>query len=121
MKKPEFMTLFEEWNSALQTGDPDQVVSLYAEDAILLPTMSNKVRHNREEIKDYFTRFILKKPVGKIVELNMKLKEKLLLSSGIYEFTFGSGESVSARFTFVHEKKGGIWKIIEHHSSLMPE
>ena len=35
---------FDRWNSALQTGDPETVASLYADDGVLLPTVSNKVR-----------------------------------------------------------------------------
>ena len=35
---------FDRWNSALQTGDPEVVASLYADDGVLLPTVSNKVR-----------------------------------------------------------------------------
>ena len=54
MEKGEITVLFDQWNSALQTGDPKQVAALYATDAILLPTVSNKVRHNHEEIEDYF-------------------------------------------------------------------
>ena len=35
---------FDRWNSALQTGDPEIVASLYADDGVLLPTVSNQVR-----------------------------------------------------------------------------
>ena len=50
-------SLFEVWNNALQTGDPNKVAELYEPNAILLPTVSNKVRHNHEEIADYFVHF----------------------------------------------------------------
>jgi uncharacterized protein (TIGR02246 family) len=50
MDKNDITVLFEQWNSALQTGDPKQVAALYATDAILLPTVSNQVRHNHAEI-----------------------------------------------------------------------
>ena len=38
MEKSEIIVLFDEWNGALQTGDPKKVAALYAADAILLPT-----------------------------------------------------------------------------------
>ena len=41
-------------------------------DAVLLPTVSNKVRHNPAEIKDYFEHFLEAKPVGKINEQNIR-------------------------------------------------
>ena len=59
MTETSILSLFEEWNSALQTGDPKQVAALYETKAILLPTISNKVRHNHEELKDYFVHFLI--------------------------------------------------------------
>ena len=35
--------LFDEWNAALATKDPETVANLYAHDAVLLPTVSNEV------------------------------------------------------------------------------
>ncbi|MEL6984544.1 MAG: SgcJ/EcaC family oxidoreductase, partial [Actinomycetota bacterium] len=64
--------LFETWNTALQTGDPDQVTRLYAPDAILLPTASNQVRHNHAEIRDYFVSFQARNPSGEINESNTR-------------------------------------------------
>jgi uncharacterized protein (TIGR02246 family) len=36
-------SLFDDWNQALATKDPEKVASLYAHDAVLLPTVSNEV------------------------------------------------------------------------------
>ncbi len=119
------LTNFDRWNEALLSGDPHQVAHLYAPDAILLPTVSNKVRHNHAEIADYFAHFLLKRPSGKILESNIRVYGDLAINSGIYEFTLSpEGKSVSviqARFTFVYRKTGDDWLIIEHHSSAMPE
>ena len=54
MSQQEIASLFDKWNQELQTRGPKQVGALYAEDGILLPTVSNQVRHNPEEIADYF-------------------------------------------------------------------
>ena len=35
--------LFNRWNSAIQSGDPEQVVALYSPDALLLPTLSAEI------------------------------------------------------------------------------
>ena len=114
-------SLFEDWNSALQTGDPKQVAALYEDNAILLPTISNKVRHNHEELEDYFVNFLAKDPVGKIDESNVRTFGDVAINSGVYTFTFNDGASVQARFTYVYRWNGQKWLIVEHHSSQMPE
>lgn len=116
------IALFGDWNDALATGDPDVVTNMYADDAVLLPTVSNQVRHNPAEIRDYFVAFLAKKPRGVITESNARvLSETLATNAGVYVFTFGDGSTVSARFNYTYELRDGDWKIIQHHSSAMPE
>lgn len=116
------LALFERWNAALATGNPDTVTALYAENAILLPTVSNRVRHNHAEIRDYFVSFLAKQPQGVIDEANVRfLADDLVINSGVYTFTFGNGDQVSARFTYLYRHIDDEWRIIEHHSSAMPE
>jgi uncharacterized protein (TIGR02246 family) len=119
----EILSNFDLWNEALQTGQADKVVELYAPDAILLPTVSDRVRHNHNEIKDYFEHFLPKKPVGKIDEANVRIFGGIAINSGIYTFKFQIEpiQTVQARFTYVYRKEGDKWLIIEHHSSVMPE
>ena len=121
MSENEISTLFDEWNSALQTGEPKKVAALYETNGILLPTVSNKVRHNHEEVEDYFVHFLAKGPVGKIDEANIRTFGDIAINSGVYTFTFNGGTVVQARFTFVYRWNGQRWMIIEHHSSQMPE
>jgi len=119
--KSEIISLFTTWNNALATGDPSQVVTLYERDAILLPTVSNKVRHNHSEIEDYFVNFLSKGPQGKIDESNVRVFDQLAINSGVYTFTFKDGATVQARYTFVYRWNDNQWLITEHHSSQMPE
>ena len=115
------LNLFDDWNKALQTGNPDEVVKLYDKNAILLPTLSPQVRHTHEEIKDYFVHFLAKKPIGKINESNIRIFDNLAINSGIYTFNFKDGSSAQARFTYVYKKVDeNNWIIVEHHSSLLP-
>lgn len=116
--------LFSQWNDALQTGMADKVVELYAPNAILLPTVSNKVRHNSTEIKDYFAHFLESKPIPKINEQNIRVYGPVAVNSGIYTFTLtrdGKPDEVRARYTFVYHRQKDRWLIVEHHSSAMPE
>ncbi len=113
---------FDTWNAALATLDPDQVTALYADNAVLLPTVSNQVRHNPAEIRDYFVGFLQKSPQGVIDESNVNiLSETHATNSGVYTFTFGDGSTVTARFSYLYVASDTGWKILQHHSSAMPE
>ena len=122
--KNEISDQFTKWNNALLTEDPDKVVACYATDAILLPTVSAKVRHNLEEIRNYFVHFLSKKPHGRIIEQNIRKYDRIAINSGLYTFSLtedGGRTDVAARFTFVYRKFDDGWRIIEHHSSILPE
>lgn len=122
VNEEQVIALFGDWNDALATGDPDVVTAMYAEDAVLLPTVSNQVRHNHAEIRDYFVAFLAKQPQGVITESNARvLSDTLATNAGVYVFTFGDGSTVAARFNYTYELIDGAWKIIQHHSSAMPE
>ncbi|MEM9566427.1 MAG: SgcJ/EcaC family oxidoreductase [Actinomycetota bacterium] len=122
MTHDDIVGLFDTWNEALLTGDPDQVTALYAADAVLLPTVSNQVRHDHAEIRDYFVGFLAKKPAGVIDEANTRsLTDDLASNAGVYTFSFGDGSQTTARFSYLYRNGGDGWKIIEHHSSAMPE
>ena len=122
MTKDDVIALFEEWNEALATLDPDTVTAMYAADAVLLPTVSNQVRHNHGEIRDYFVNFLQKAPQGVINESNVHiLSDSHATNSGVYTFTFGDGSAVTARFSYLYVATEAGWKILQHHSSAMPE
>lgn len=118
--------LFELWNQALQSGDAAQVVSLYSADAVLQPTVSNRVRATPAEIQDYFEHFLELKPVGHINYREIRrLGPTTALDSGVYTFRLteadGATRDVQARYTFLYSHVDGQWKILNHHSSAMPE
>lgn len=121
MSNEDITSLFDEWNSTLQTGDPKAVAALYESNGILLPTVSNKVRHNHNEIEDYFIQFLAKGPKGRIDEANVRTFGDIAINSGVYTFSFKDSSTVQARFTFVYRWNGTRWMIVEHHSSQMPE
>lgn len=113
--------LFDKWNDSLQSGDPHKVADNYLNDAVLLPTISNKVRLTDEERVNYFQDFLKKKPVGKIDSRTIRLGCNKAIDTGVYTFTFGDKSTVTARYTFTYSWDGKQWKISSHHSSAMPE
>ncbi len=121
MNKDDITSLFDEWNHALQTGDPKKVVVLYESNGILLPTVSNKVRYNHTEIENYFADILCRGPKCKIDESKIRTYGEIAIHSGVYTFSFNDNSTIPARFTFVYRWNGTRWMIIEHHSSQMPE
>jgi len=124
MTQAQVAQLFDRWNAALQSGKPEAVAENYSEQAILLPTLSSQVRHNRAEITDYFRQFTALKPVGKIEEHNIQIFGDTAIDSGIYSFTGVKNNKpfkVLARYSFVYHQQGDRWLIVEHHSSLLPQ
>lgn len=117
----EIRELFTQWNDALATENSTQVAARYSQRAILLATVSDTPRTTPELIKDYFDSFLLKKPQGVILEGYIAIGANWALDAGIYEFTMNAdGSTVKARYSFVYEVEDGHWKILHHHSSVMP-
>ena len=121
-QESEILALFEQWDASLATGDAAKVDANYAQDAILIPTLSNEIRHTPAGRIAYFReRFLPKKPRGKIVKHYLRCIGDIAINSGLYAFTYNGGAPQPARYTFVYRKFGNRWLIIEHHSSAMPE
>ena len=118
----EIASLFDRWNSSLQTGDPHKVVANYAVKSVLLPTLSNKPRLTPEEKEEYFHHFLENKPFGRIDWRTIEIDCNTAVDVGLYTFTFKkTGAQVKARYTFTYKWDGRQWLITSHHSSLMPE
>ena len=119
--KQTILDQFTQWNVALKSGQASRVAALYAETAVLLPTASNQVRDTPALITDYFEHFLQKSPSGTIDQSHVRVFGEIAINSGVYTFSFASGETLQARYTFVYRQFAGQWYIVEHHSSAMPE
>lgn len=118
----EIAALFQNWNAALQTGEPQRVVNLYASDSILLPTMSNQPRLSTAEKVDYFEHFMADSPSGSIDLSNIEVGCNMAVDAGLYSFSFATtGAVVRGRYSFTYRWDGSRWLITSHHSSSMPE
>ena len=112
--------LLQKWVGAIKSGDPKQVTNLYHDDGILLGTFSNKERVGHELVLEYFEN-LLKSPVDvEIVSEHPHDFESAAVNSGLYNFVT-NGKTINARFSFVYNKDNDEWKIVSHHSSVMPE
>ena len=112
--------LLQKWANTVKNGEPKQVVNLYHENGILLGTFSPKERVGHELILEYFEN-LLQSPVEvQIVSEHPHVFESAAVNSGLYNF-ITEGKTIEARFSFVYYYKDTEWKIISHHSSVLPE
>jgi hypothetical protein len=132
---------YTDWVKAVETakGNATQVAALYAPNAILLPTLSPEIKiklsndtsqelydFTQADIREYFIAFTKLKDIQATTEqLYTQIFNDVAINTGLYTFEYldeqGNKIDVPARFTFVYEKIGDKWLIINHHSSYLPE
>lgn len=128
--KKEVAATTQKWIDTVTSGKPnvvDEVVALYAPNALLWATVSKQKRDTPQELRDYFQVF------AKLPELKaegykpvIRVYDNVAINSGYYTFTYkGKGGKkivVPARYTFVYVKgNDGKWMIVDHHSSAIPK
>ena len=123
--KEEVAAATSAWASALGEDDPDKVLPLYADDAVLWGTLSPTVRADRTALRDYFVAAFKVLPGLKVSfgDQLIRVYGNTAVNTGYYTFSFerdGQPRSLSARYSFTYVKNGDRWLIVDHHSSAMP-
>lgn len=124
IKKPK--DVLEEWIKAVNDGDIKSLLCLYDNEAVLIPTFSNRLLNTPDKLRNYFEK------LGSREELSIALHEKTLLIqelenriytlSGIYNWRFAvDGELLNfeARFSYIIDLSKPN-PILHHHSSQIP-
>lgn len=130
----EIKKVIQNWIDTVCRHNPQEIVSLYAPDGVLLGTVAQNMKVGRNEIIDYFNMFVEKRPCGYLTEMNVQnFGSDYAIADGTYTFELnnkqGGRDTVPARFTFVLRKvvggpntpNRGNWVIASHHSSAQPE
>ncbi len=117
--------LFTRFNDGFQTRDPDVMTALFSDDAVLLPTLSGRMRTDRAGIRDYFVGFLQSRPFGTITESETVLGCNTATRVGnwtvrLTNATTGVTSDVAARFSFIYTYARGQWRIAHLHSSARP-
>ena len=124
MNDPE--NLLKQWMRAVNTGDLEGLLAMYDDNAVLIPTFSNRLLNKSGSVRDYFEKLCARE------ELSIALHERTLgiqslggkihAMHGIYCWRFeieGELLSFEARFSYMvdlaREKP-----ILHHHSSQIP-
>lgn len=107
------------WVERIKSNNASAVAGLYHQDGLLLGTFSNSERKGKEQILDYFNALFNSKIDVEIKTKHIYKTKSLSTVSGFYNFRVDD-KIIEARFSFVFLKVNHKWKIISHHSSLLP-
>lgn len=123
--KEEVAAAAASWATALGEDEPDKVLPLYSDDAVLWGTLSPTVRADRSALKDYFVGAFKVLPGLKVAfgEQLIRVYGATAVNTGYYTFSYvkdGETKSLPARYSFTYVKNGDHWLIVDHHSSAMP-
>ena len=113
------------WIDAFNRKNSRDIVALYAPDAVFFGTSSPVLRDKPELVRDYFKDLSnLGNAVIAMEEHRVQVYGNVAINTGYYTRIAqqADGKTVRnpARFTFVYEKRGGQWVIVNHHSSALP-
>jgi uncharacterized protein (TIGR02246 family) len=111
----------QKWVDSIAMGDPDLMVSLYAEDGILHGTGSPVVRVGHALIREYFAGLTARVDMNFVEPQHIRVFDDVAVNTGNYETKIGDAAPIRLRYSFVYHKVGDEWLIIDHHSSRMPE
>ena len=113
------------WGRVLGEDDPDKVLPLYADDAVLWGTLSLMVRSDRAALRDYFVTAFRVLPGLKVTfgDQLIRVYGNAAINTGYYTFSYskdGEVKILPARYSFTYINNGERWLIVDHHSSAMP-
>ena len=114
------------WVDAFNSRDPQRITGQYADDAIFWGTTAKAIATTHEGLWAYF-KDAAQRPDTRVTIDSVQLREygDLVIAGGAYTFADvkdGVASNVRpARFTFVFRREGDRWRIVEHHSSRVPE
>jgi uncharacterized protein (TIGR02246 family) len=116
----------ERWSAAFNSGDVEQIVRMYTDDALVLGTLNPGMISKPDDLRAYFKAAAAAKLQVKLGDHSAAaLAEDAVAIVGFYDFSRQASDGqpvvVPARFSFVMVKKDGIWKIAHHHSSVRPK
>lgn len=124
MKTPQ--SILTAWMNAVNNGDIESLLALYDNDAVLIPTFSNKQINSPEKLREYFEKLATREELSialheKTLQLQ-QIKDDILGLSGIYNWRFDvDGELLNfeARFSYIFDLSKSS-PIVHHHSSQIP-
>ena len=123
--KEEVAAATARWATLFVDDNPDQILTLYAPDAVLWGTLSPTVRQGPAALREYFAAAFKILPGHRVSfgEQLIRVYGKTAVNTGYYTFSYvkdGETKTIPARYSFVYVKTDQGWLIVDHHSSAMP-
>lgn len=115
--------LLSQWAEAVSRQSLEDVLALYAEDAMLVPTVQNALAVTAADRRSYFEGFLSKQGLNcriDSVETRVVSGGAAVTLAGHYTFSFvedDAPQSVAARFLYTVSGIDDLWRIEAHHSS----
>ena len=116
----------DQWITLVNTLAVDELLALYHDDAVLLPTFSDDLLTDKKGIRGYFEELATQPGIEVSVDENSVIKQSfsggLHSLSGIYRWRFKQSDDAltfEARFTFILDLSRPS-PILHHHSSQLP-
>ncbi len=121
----EIKELLDLWINTVCTNEVDDILTLYDSEAVLHPTISPVLVDNHDKRREYFSLFKQQGQLSaQINECRIRIFDEMAINSGTYTFIVrkdGQTREIPARFSFTYRKTPNGWKIVDHHSSPLPE
>lgn len=119
MQEPQ-VPILNKWVRAVNDHDLDSLMELYADEALMIPAFSSKIRKSKIEVRGLYHDLFEKDDV-KVTPIDIVTQRinGLKVDSGVYELIWKSGgfeKRNKLRFSFVIQNQ----KITSHHSSIEP-
>ena len=117
---------FQAWVDAFNSRDPKRIVALYAPAAVFWGTTAKTIATTPAHVWDYF-KDAGQRPATRVMieSSHLRLFGDVAVISGAYTFadvTDGQRSNVRpARYSIVLQRIEGVWLIVDHHSSRVPE
>ena len=122
---PSIAAELDAWAAAFNAGDAGALTALYADTAVLWGTLSPLMLTDVTGIRRYFEQAFsaAAKPAVSLGARHVRVYGDTAINSGSYTFSLlraGQLQIVAARFSFVYQATPDGWRIVDHHSSVMP-
>jgi hypothetical protein len=118
--------LLKTWVQYVNNGELEELLALYREDAVLIPTFSNRILDKPGKIRAYFEKLTSHEELSVVVHektiATHKITDSVYSLSGIYCWRLAVDEellSFEARFSYLLDLSTPA-PIIQQHSSQIP-